>query len=437
MKSGSLARLSWPVIVVAAGLMLVGTSARASRLGEHYYRHKYMLNHTDYLQIKRAEKLINRKEYARARRHLLSFLSYVRYDRYPKALALDLIAETYLDESNYRAAASYLRRAYDMHSLPHAQQRNLAYNLVIAYENIGMHAEALRLLNKVLPQFRHPPTSLISFAALVHYQAHDLAGARRLAREVIARDRAAGKAPDKTAYEIILNSYVTGKDYAKAAQTLHTMLHYWPDEPAYWSALANTELEMKHDRHALAILKQAYTRGFVHDESDLSNLVSLEMSYGNPATAATLLQSLIAAGHLPDTQRNKELLVAAWARAHNEAALARAVAAAAPGARTGKMYMYEASMCYEKNDWICVTRAVRSAIAKGGMNPTQTGNAYILLGTAYVKRKMYGAALPIFKKALSGGYGKSVHHQAVVWLKYLNYRLSIEEARHGPAVEKG
>jgi hypothetical protein len=435
MRKGHVSHLPGIAVYLVAGLLLFAGTAQAGRIGEHFYRGKYMLNHTDYLHIKRAEQLINRREYARARRGLIRFLSYVRYDRYPKALVLDLIAETYLDESNYRAAVPYMERALAVHGLPPAQQRNLAYNLVIGYVNSRRYRAALNLLNRILPQFPHPSTSLLSFAATVHYQAGDLVGAKELANEVLAKNRAAGKAPDKQAYEIILNADVRQKNYPQAAQTLRSMLHYWPHTGAYWSALVNTELEMKHDRQALATLNRAYQMGLIHDQADLSNLVSLEMTYGNPATAATLLQSLIASGRLPNTQRNKELLVAAWARAHNPAALARAVAAAAPGAKTGQMYMYEASLCYQKNDWICVSHAVRQALAKGGMSVRQTGNAYVLLGTAFVKRKMYGPALTTFKKVITG-YGNSVHKQAAQWIKYLKYRLSLEEARHGPAVLK-
>lgn len=435
MREGYFLRLSWLAACLASGLLLVAGTAQARRIGQHFYHAKYVLNHTDYLQIKRAEHLINKKEYARARGGLLSFLSFVRYDRYPKALVLDLIAETYLDESNYHDAVPYMRRALAVHGLPATQQRNLSYNLVIGYVNSRRYHAALNLLDHILPQYTHPPLSLISFASTVHYQAGDLTGAKRLANEVLARDRAAGKAPDKSAYEIILNADVTQKNYPAAANVLHTMLHYWPHNAAYWSALVNTELEMKHDRQALAALNHAYQMGLVHDQADLTNLVSLELSYGNPATAATLLQSLVASGRLPNSQRNKELLVAAWARAHNSVELARAVSAAAPGAKTGDMYMYKASMCYQKNDWICVSRSVRQALAKGGMSRVQTGNAYVLLGTAYVKRKMYGPALPIFKRALNG-YGKGVHKQVVSWIKYLKYRLSIEEARHGPAAIK-
>ena len=436
MRKGYCLRLSsMGVCALAVALLLNPKAAMANRLGQHYSHNRYMLNHTDYLHIKRAEHLINRKEYARARRGLVSFLSFVRYDRYPKALVLDLIAETYLDEGNYRGAVPYMERALAVHGLPRAQQRNLSYNLVIGYVNMRRYHAALNLLNHILPQFRHKPLSLLSFAAVVHYQAGDYVGAMNYAREVLAADHTAGKTPDKSAYEIILNSDVKDKNYAQAAQTLHAMLRYWPHNSTYWSALVNTELEMKHDRRALGTLNHAYQLGLVRDQADLRNLVSLELSYGNPVTAATLLKSLIASGRIPNSQRNKELLVAAWARAHNTAELARAVAAAAPGAKTGSMYMYEASMCYQKSDWVCVTRSVRKALAKGAMSKTQTGNAYVLLGTAYVKRKLYGPALPVFKKVLTG-YGTGVHKQAAQWIKYLSYRLSIEEARHGPGVLK-
>jgi hypothetical protein len=436
MRKSYFFRLPWLTACLVTGLLLLTvTSAQAGRLGQHYYRHRYMLNHTDYLRIKRAEHLINRKEYARARRELISFLSYVRYDRYPKALVLDLIAETYLDEANYNAAIPYMERALAVHGLPHDQQRDLAYNLAIGYVNSKRYHDALQLLDRTLPQFSHPSTSILSFAATVHYQAGDLAGAKKLANEVLSRERASGKAPDQNAYEIILNTDVKQKNYLAAAHVLHTMLHYWPHNADYWSALINDELEMKHDREALATLKHAYQIGLIHDQADLTNLVSLELTYGNPATAATLLQSLIASGRLPDSQRNKELLVAAWARAHNSEELARAVAAAAPGAKTGSMYIYQASMCYQKSDWICVTSAARHALAKGGLSQRQTGNAYVLLGTAYVKRKLYGPALTTFKKVLTG-YSTSVQKQAKQWIKYLKYKLSLEEARHGPGVLK-
>ncbi len=414
-------------------------TAHADQYGsqmKHRYGHKsFMLNHFSYTRLQRAQKLMKEKRYAHARRVLQSVVSFERYDKYPKALALEMIANTHIFQDNYQAAIPELVEAVRADGLPHAQEQNLLYNTAIAYANVHNAHAAIQMLNQYLAgRSGSKPLgqSQIMFLAQIHYQSGDMAGARKFSRQVIAAAKQKGHIPPQVAYEIILNSYVQQKNYAKSIGVLKSLVHYWPRQSTFWSALANTDLELNHRKQALNVLQVGYTRGLLTSPGDIENLVKLEIMSGNSSQAATLLQNMMADHRLPRNQANLELLVSAWARAGNEMQLARAIQAAAPGAKSGNLYLYEASICMRSANWMCVKHSVTAALHKGGLH--DIGQDYLLEGTALIHMHQYQAAVPVFHKALQY---KSSATQASQWIKYINYKAALEEARHGPAPASG
>jgi tetratricopeptide (TPR) repeat protein len=129
---------------------------------------------------------------------------------------------------------------------------------------------------------------------------------------------------------------------------------------------------------------------------------------------------------LPKNTSNLQLLVSAWSRAHNQAKMEQAITEAAPSAPNGSLYLYEADLCYRQANWSCVARSTQAAIQKGGL--AQLGQAYLLEGTALIKMRRYIQAVPIFHRALQ--YPDAAK-QAQQWIKYLNYKASLEAARYG------
>ena len=426
--------------LVFAALALTGLASQpacagpygsSQRMNQH---HRYMLNHFSYTRFQRAQKLIKEKRYADARRVLHGILGFEQYDKYPKALALEMMANTYIYQGNPKAAIPLLAEAVRTNGLPPAQQHNLLYNTAIEYANVHKPHAAIKLLNQYLAGRRRgsKPLSMskVMFLAQLHYQVGDLAGARKAARQVIAAARQRGRMPPQVAYEIILNSYVTQKNYVKSVGVLKALVHYWPRQSTFWSALANTYLELNHRKKALNILQIGYTRGLLTSPDDIENLIKLEIMNGNASQAGTLLQNMMADHRLPRTQSNLELLVSAWARAGNEAQLSRAIHQAAPGSKTGSLYLYEASLCFRAANWPCVKHSVSSALRKGGLSRSGIGQDYLLEGTALIHMHQYQAAIPIFHQALQY---KNAASQAAQWIKYLKYKATLEEARHGPA----
>jgi hypothetical protein len=413
-------------ISVVAGFA-TGVPAQAQP-GRHYRQHKYMLDPYSYKRLQRAQKLMSRKQYVQARRILQSLLSYDRYDRYPRALCLQLLANSYIYQNNYRASLPYLKKAIKTNGLPSNQERNLLYNAAIAYSNVHQPLKAITYLQDYLARrgAKPPPSSQIIFLAQTYYEAKQPQEARRYARKVINQQRRKGLKPPEVAYEIILNTYVKQKNFSASAKTIQAMLRYWPRQSNFWSALANTQLEMHQNVQALHTLQKAYALGLLTSKNDVENLIKLNVFYGNATEAATMLQQMLDSHRLPKTATNLQLLVNAWSRAHNQVKMEQAITEAAPSAPNGSLYLYEADLCYRQANWNCVAHATRAAIRKGGL--TQIGQTYLLEATALIKLKKYIQAEPLFKKALQ--YPDSAK-QAKQWIKYIHYKASIEAARYG------
>lgn len=412
-----------------------GSPAQAHRIGKHYSQHKYMLDAYSYKRLQRAQKLMGQKRYVEARGILKSLLSYDRYDTYPRALCLEMIANTYIFEGNYRAAVPYVTKAVKTNGLPPRQQRNLLYNAAITYSNIHEPIQAITYLRQYMAQrgSRPPSGSQVVFLAQTYYQANQPRKARQYAREAINLKKQKGLKPPEVAYEIILNTYVKEKNFSASAKTLQAMLRHWPQQASFWSALANTQLELHQNTQALQTLQKAYALGQLTSQSDIENLIKLDVLFGNPTQAAIMLQQMMDSHKLPKNSSNLQLLVSAWSRAHNQPKMDQAIAEAAPSAPNGSLYLYEADLCYRQANWSCVARSTRDAIRKGGL--AQAGQAYLLEGTALIKMRQYIQAVPLFHQALR--YPDAAK-QAQQWIKYLNYKASLEAARYGkhPAPSK-
>ncbi len=405
-----------------------GAPAQARQIGRHYLKHKYMLDAYSYKRLQRAQKLMAKKRYAEARSILKSLLSYDRYVRYPRALCLEMIANTYIFEGNYRAALPYVTKAVKANGLPANQQRNLLYNAAITYSNVHEPAQAITYLRQYMAQrgSKPPSSSQVIFLAQTYYQANQPQKARQYAREAINLKKQKGLKPPEVAYEIILNTYVKQKNFNASAKTLQSMLHYWPQQTSFWSALANTQLELHQNTQALHTLQKAYALGQLTSRSDIENLIKLDVLFGNPTQAAIMLQQMMDSHKLPKSPTNLQLLVSAWSRARNQPKMEQAIAEAAPSAPNGSLYLYEADLCYRQSNWRCVARSTQAAIRKGGL--AQVGQAYLLEGTALIKMRQYIQAVPLFHKALQ--YPDAAK-QAQQWIKYLNYKASLEAARYG------
>ena len=221
--------------VLLSTILLLSTPAALAQASRSQHR----LSAMEYSVLSRAQHFLEEKKDQAARQTLHSFLSVIKFRPYPKALALNMLASTYLSVGEYTKALPLLQQAVVTHALPHKQQRNAKYNLAVAYAQTKKPAKAAALLKKLIPEYKHPSTDQLLLAATTNFQAKHMAAAQKYA---LATLKAQGAHPSKAPYQILLSLQFKAKDYLAALKTTHTMMKLWPDDNSQVTSLANLQL---------------------------------------------------------------------------------------------------------------------------------------------------------------------------------------------------
>lgn len=383
---------------------------------------QHQLTAKEYNTLSRAQKFIKEKNDRMARQTLRDFLNVVKFKPYPKALASAMLASTYLSNQEYAKAIPWLKQAIDSHGLPASQQRDNEYNLAIAYAQAKQSDKAAEVLNQLIPKYKKPNAEILLLAATENFQAGKLSTARRYALESI---KVQGSHPSKTPYQILLNLQIKAKNYPEALKTTHAMMKIWPHDNSLIDTLASLQLMSKQYTQALATYKLGLKTGAIRGEASHENYVKLLILYGNPKTGLDVLARYIKERRIPDSQENKLLRVNAWTKIKNAKPeqMLPAVAAAAPGAKNGQLFLYAASLCQRMKNWHCAVKYTQAAVKKGGLSE-EGGDAYLLLGTGLHELGKNKEALAAFKRA---AHYKTTKKNADTWIKYLGYQLQFSQ----------
>jgi tetratricopeptide (TPR) repeat protein len=187
-------------------------------------------------------------------------------------------------------------------------------------------------------------------------------------------------APSESWYQLKLASHYELEQYQQAAATLEVMIRYWPDKKLYWTQLAQTYANLKHNDKALAVAALAYRKNLWTSQTDISYLASLYANSDVPYKAAAVLQKGIEDGVVASSEKYWTIVADYWYAAREmERALAGYEKAGAV-ADNGKIDLRRAYILVDLERWPPAREALDAALAKGGLDERQMGEAWLLRG---------------------------------------------------------
>lgn len=369
-----------------------------------------------YKQLNKAEQLIAKQEYAKARTRLEKVLAEVKKNSYAQAIALRSLGAVYALENKHQKATSLLEQALATQALNAEQQQEALLNLGQLYMAIEHYKNAVAILEPWL--VKQPDTTNTQVRVLLANAYAQLKQYRK-ALPYIEHVIKHAKKPKASWLQLNLALYYELENYPQAAIVLRRLISLYPDNKDYWQQLTSIYQQLQQYERALTINNLAYNKGFLASEPEIIQLFNLFLYNKQPYQAASLLARELDAGRVKSTAKNWELLASAWTTAREYTHAINALEQASTLHDKGDLYLQLGRIHVEQEKWQDAVVAIKKALKKGGLK--QTEEAYILLGISYFESGQLKSARSAFDNAMK--YAKT-RKSAQQWLKFISSDVS-------------
>lgn len=363
---------------------------------------------------------IGEEQYAEAYPSLESLLERNSRDDYARATILQAMAFIRAQQERYEEAIDLFRRAIDLNRLPNSQHFEMILQVAQLLYSLDRHQEALDQLDIwfcVTPDDQTNKVTVWVMKASIHAQIEEF----RNAIEAIDRAIALSDEPKENWYQLKLGMHFELDEFQEAADVLQTLLRMSPEKKDYWIQLASVYVQLQQNRDSMAVLQLAYRKGLLERESEYKQLASLQQEFDFPRKAAEVLQSGLESGIVENTRRNWEMTGGAWYAARELEKALNAYERAGAQATDGEIDLQRAFILTDQERWEEAEEALTRAVDLGGLSDSQTGNAWLLLGTARYNLGNTDGAVDAFNEAMD--YGR-VETAAREWINHIRNERS-------------
>lgn len=367
-----------------------------------------------YSRLSRVHELLE----ADAPEEALELLDHVRPDRIGKYEAAQLYHTygfVYSQLGRNDEAFDAFKKCLELDALPSHQQQAVVYSVAGYHAGNGRYEESNATL---LRWFRHEasPFAEAYVAMSANFAQQEM---MRDALPYVVRANQLAEKPSQNWRNLQLAIHVNLGQFADAIELLKDNIGIWPGNVRDYVALSGLYTETGQDESALAALSIAWRQGILLAQSDILNLVRLNLFLENPARAARVLQEAMDRGHVEEDSESLQLLLDAWTLARETDRAVDTVDKLARLAEDGEVHHRRALLLNETGKWEDVVESCRMALATGGLeNP---GEVWLLKGVALVELRQFSNAIDAFENA-KRSKNDSIRGSAATWLDYVRER---------------
>jgi hypothetical protein len=420
--------VSWsPLLVRLAGLALlvagvwlgVPAVARAEAPVQQRAEPGAMMGERAYRRFEAANALYADGRYGEALAALEGYLG-AELNGHERAMGEQLAGYTLLALDRLPEAVPRFERALTLDALPNAAHFALMRALAQVYAANEQWQRAIDTMQAYI-RFRGQPGDE---DRILVAQAHARLGRPRDALPWVrsALESAGERAPE-TWHQLELALLFELEDYRGALRALAALLARWPDRLRYWEMMAGAHQALGEEPAALAALMSAYQLGLVTEERKLLNLVRMNLAADLPYAGARLLAAAIEDGRIEASAANLRLLLQAWTAAREFDSAAAVIDRLAPLTGEGELYLQQARLRMEQNDWQATLDSARRALELGNLkNP---GQAWLLAGIALLELEQLGESRDAFRRAQE--FDADTRRQGREWQRFVEERIQVAE----------
>lgn len=297
---------------------------------------------------------------------------------YDKSSTYELRAIVKVNLEDYAGALRDFQTALDANGFPVERNNQIRYSVAQLNFQLENYDAAIKGLEEWLRLAQAPDPNAYYLLAAAYYQKDNFRAALPNAERVVA----IRPEPKKGDHDLLNIIYSELNENAKRANLLEKMINLWPAERGYWTQLSGLYSTTGRDQDAFSVLEVAYRAGLLSRENELLTLVQYYSFFDNPFRGARLMEREMEAGNIARSQKNLTLLSQLWSQAREHKRAIPVLRSAAQSAPNGELFYRLGQVLLADEQYAESEKALVSAINKGGMNARQTGDAWMLLGTA-------------------------------------------------------
>lgn len=360
------------------------------------------------------------------------------FDPFDRATVYELRGSVYANLENFGAALRDFQTALDTGALPQARNNQLRYfiaQLNFQEENYQAAIAGLRDWIQFAQNCGQPvdPSAFYLLAAAYTQVSPPQWGAAESPAESALEGT---PEPKKNYYDLANLVYSELNRTQKRTALLERMINIWPEEKSYWTQLSGLYSTSGQDRDAFSVIEVAYRAGLLDQESELLTLIQYYSFFENPYRGAEMLEREMSAGNIERDQDNLVLLSQLWSQAREHKRSIPILREAAGRASNGELYYRLGQVLLADEQYQAAEQALANAVNRGGMDRRDTGDAWMLLGTARFNQagpedtQIWQNARAAFVNAQRY---ETARRQATEWISYID--AVIKTYRDGKAIE--
>jgi tetratricopeptide (TPR) repeat protein len=344
---------------------------------------------------------------------------------YEKATVYEIRGSVKVSMDDYRGAQSDFQLALDTGGLGITRNNQLRYYIAQLSFQLDDYQGAIRGLNAWIDNARACNQTVDANAYYLLAAAYTQIQPPNYRAAVTPGEQAKALAPEprKGTYDLLNLIYSELDETTKRGGLLEEMINLWPGQKSYWTQLSGLYNQTNRDRDAFSVLEVAYRAGLLTTESELKQLIQYYSFFENPYRGATMMEREMAAGNIDRTQANLELLSQLWSQAREHEKAIPILREAAGRDPSGDLYYRLGMVLLADAQYAAAEEALVSALNRGRLDNDDTGDAWLLLGTARFSQagpedeEGWEKAREAFENAQR--YAKA-RRQATEWITYVD-----------------
>lgn len=357
-----------------------------------------------------------------------------RMKAYDKSTTYEMRGSVKVNLEDFRGAMRDFQTALDTGGLPEERNNQLRYYIAQLQFQLEDYQAAINGLRGWISQAQATGTKVdcnayyLLAAAYTQVEPPNYRAALQPAEQSVA----CLTEPKKGNYDLLNLLYSELGERNKRVRLLERMINYWPGERGYWTQLSGLYNQMGRDSDAFAVLEVAYRAGLLTRESEIQTLVQYFSFYDNPYRGAKLLEREMNTGTVKRTVQNLTLLSQLWSQAREHKRAIPVLEEASRRSDKGELSYRLGQVLLADERYADAEKALRAAIKKGGMTERQTGDTWLLLGTAVFSQA--GPEDRAVRKRARGAFVRAQNYsntrrQAREWVTYIDAIAEVEETQ--------
>lgn len=376
-----------------------------------------------YENLEKAGKLIESKEYSKAKVLIDKVNAISKLNAFEKAQIANFIAFYHFEQKQYtQSLKEYLKVVKTPDGLPSGLYNQTLYTIAQLYFKKDDFSNALIYAKRWFDTAETPSANAYILVGQAHYMLKDYRSALPNINKGIDIYVQSNKKPKESWLLLLRAIYYDLNDYRNMLPVIKQLIHYYP-KPQHLLTLASIYGELKDEKKMLAVLESLYENGNLKREPKrLENLASLYIYNKTPIKAARLLKKAMDLNEIEHSEKNLLMLSQAFALAQEHKKALEPLLIVAKKTNKAQHYLRVARLYMSQEEWKNAEKYYMQAL--NSYIPEQEiakeGQVWLQLGLSRLEQNKHKAARQAFSKALPHQQSQKSAKQ---WLRYIDAEI--------------